>query len=255
MDTDSKSTEGRYRLLAVVEGDAADRGTHSVDSRFVWPDLVFKEFLAAIGIVVFLVVWSLLVDAPLGPEADPSWTENPAKAPWYFLGLQELLVYFDPWLAGVVIPGLIVVGLMAIPYVDINNTVSGEYRFAERKKANVIFQFGFILWFVLIVIGTFLRGPSWSFYWPWESWEIVKHSADISWSLPWFVGVISMGIYFIGGSLLPIVMCKGLLQRMGIIRYLIVVFLALFMFFIPIKIALRLLFDIKYVLITPFFNI
>jgi hypothetical protein len=255
MDKENKATEGRYRLLALVEGRAASRGEHSDDSRFVWPDLVFKEFLVAIAVVVLLVVWSLLVNAPLGPEADPSWTENPAKAPWYFLGLQELLVYFDPWLAGVVIPGLIVVGLIAIPYVDINNPVSGEYRLAERKKGNVIFLFGFIFWFVLIVIGTFLRGPSWNFYWPWESWEIIKHADDASWSFHWLAGAFFLGAFYIGGAFLPIVMCRGLLQRLGTIRYLIIAFLALSMFFIPVKIALRLLFNVKYVLITPFFNI
>ncbi len=255
MENDNKAAEGRYRLLALVEGEAADRGKHVEDSRFVWPDLVFKEFLAAIAVVVLLVVWALLVDAPLRPEADPAWTENPAKAPWYFLGLQELLVYFDPWLAGVVIPGLIVVGLLIIPYVDINNPISGEYRLANRKKAAAIFLFGFTLWFVLIVVGTFLRGPSWNFYWPWESWAVVKHSDEVLWSFHWLVGVLFLGLFFIGGTLLPALFCRGLVRRLGTVRYLIVSLLTLAMLFIPVKIALRLLFQVKYVLITPFFNI
>jgi hypothetical protein len=195
------------------------------------------------------------VDAPLRAEADPSWTENPAKAPWYFLGLQELLVYFDPWLAGVVLPTLIVVGLMAVPYIDIYNPVSGQYGLSRRKKAGAIFLFGFFLWFALIIVGTFFRGPSWHFYWPWESWLVEKHAGEALWSLPAFVGAAFLGFYFIGGMLLPLIRDKGLLKRFGAIRYLITVFLLLTMFLIPIKIVLRLAFGIKYILITPFFNI
>ena len=87
-------------------------------------------------------------------------TPNPSKAPWYFLGLQEMLVYFDPWMAGVVLPSLIVVGLMAIPYIDFNKQGNGYYTIKQRKFAYIIFQFGFLeMWVTLIVLGTFLRGP------------------------------------------------------------------------------------------------
>ncbi len=255
MEKEIKPAKERLRVLALVEGAAPAGGKETTDGKFVWPDLVFKELLAVIAVVVLLITWSLLVDAPLRAEADASWTENPAKAPWYFLGLQELLVYFDPWLAGVVIPNLILVGLMVIPYIDVNNRISGEYRLSERKKAAVIFLFGFFLWFVLIIVGTFLRGPSWNFYWPWESWEVAKHAGEALWSFPWFAGVPLLGLYFIGGSMLPTIIFKGLLQRLGTIRYMIIVFLLLTMLFVPIKIGLRVLFNIKYVLITPFFNI
>jgi hypothetical protein len=250
-----KSEEKRMRVLAVVEGAFPARGKEPRKERFVWPDLVFKEFLVAIGILVVLVIWSLLVNAPLRAEADPSWTENPAKAPWYFLGLQELLVYFDPWLAGVVLPTLILLGLMAIPYIDIHNPVSGQYRLSGRKKAGAIFLFGFFLWFGLITVGTFFRGPSWHFYWPWESWLVEKHASEALWSLPAFVGVAFLGIYYIGGIMLPVLIDKGVLKRFGSIRYLITVLLLLTMLLIPIKILLRTLFGIKYILITPFFNI
>lgn len=250
-----ESEEKRLRVLAVVEGASPARAKDASKERFVWPDLVIKELLAAVGITVVLIVWALLVDAPLRAEAAPSWTENPAKAPWYFLGLQELLVYFDPWLAGVVIPNLIALGLMTIPYIDRFNPVSGQYRLSKRKKASAIFLFGFFLWFALIIVGTFFRGPSWHFYWPWESWMVEKHAGEALRSLPAFVGAAALGIYYIAGMVLPVILDRTLLKRIGSIRYLISVFLLLTMLLVPIKILLRLVFGIKYLLITPFFNI
>jgi hypothetical protein len=255
MGIEMESEAKRLRVLAVVEGAAPARGKEPAKERFVWPDLVLKELLAAVGIVVLLIIWGLFVDAPLRAEADPSWTENPAKAPWYFLGLQELLVYFDPWLAGVVIPTLIALGLIAIPYIDIFNPVSGQYRLSKRKMACIIVLFGFFLWFGLIIVGTFFRGPSWHFYWPWESWLVEKHAGEALWSLPAFVGAAALGIYYIGGMVLPVILDRTLLKRIGSIRYLITVFLLLTMLLVPIKILLRLVFGIKYLLITPFFNI
>jgi quinol-cytochrome oxidoreductase complex cytochrome b subunit len=93
------------------------------DTVFTWPTLVVKEFLAAIFVMVGLLFYSFFVNAPLGELADPSQAENPAKAPWYFAGLQEQLVYFDPWFAGVVLPSIIVVGLILIPYLTLRGTV------------------------------------------------------------------------------------------------------------------------------------
>lgn len=142
---------------------------------WVWPDLVYIEFLCMILATVFLVVWSLTVRAPLEEPANPSNTPNPSKAPWYFLGLQELLVYFDPWFAGVVLPSIIVFGLMAIPYIDVNPKGNGYYSFKDRKLAMVTFLFGFfVLWDFLIPIGTVLRGPGWNFFGPFEVWNAHK---------------------------------------------------------------------------------
>jgi hypothetical protein len=90
--------------------------------------------------------------------------ENPSKAPWYFLGLQEMLVYYDPWMAGVVLPSLIIVGMMAIPYIDFNKLGNGYYTYNERKFAIITYLFGFLpLWVAMIILGTFLRGPNWNF--------------------------------------------------------------------------------------------
>jgi hypothetical protein len=255
MANEIEPEKNRLRILAVVEGAAPPKGKAQTGERFVWPELVFKEFLAVIGIIVVLIVWALVVDAPLRAEADPSWTENPAKAPWYFVGLQELLVYFDPWLAGVVLPTLIVLGMIVIPYIDTHNPVSGQYRLSARKKAGTIFLFGFFLWFALIFIGTFFRGPGWHFYLPGESRLVEKHAGDALRSLPAFAGAAFLGLYFGGGMVLPAVIDRGLLKRFGTIRYLIIGFLLLTMLFVPIKILLRLVFGIKYILITPFFNI
>ena len=109
---------------------------------WVWPDLVYTELIALILCSVVLVVWSILLEAPIEQPANPANTPNPSKAPWYFLGLQEMLVYFDPWLAGVVLPSLIVVGLMAIPYIDTNPKGNGYYTFSERKAEITLFLFG-----------------------------------------------------------------------------------------------------------------
>ena len=145
---------------------------------WVWPDLVYTELISLIVCSVVLIVWSIFLKAPLEQPANPANTPNPSKAPWYFLGLQEMLVYFDPWLAGVVLPGLIIVGLICIPYIDKNPKGNGYFTFKERKAEITIFLFGFaVLWASLIVLGTFLRGPNWNFFGPFEFWDIHKLAA------------------------------------------------------------------------------
>ena len=110
----------------------------------VWPFLLRIEFLAAIVVTVILMVWSITLNAPLEELSNPNLTMNPAKAPWYFLGLQEMLVYFDPWMAGVVMPTLIIVGLMVIPYIDANPLGVGYYTWKQRRFAIGTFCFGFM---------------------------------------------------------------------------------------------------------------
>jgi quinol-cytochrome oxidoreductase complex cytochrome b subunit len=151
---------------APLPGDAPEKKME------VWPNLIVREYLGAVLMLAFLIGWSVLVNAPLEELANSGVTPNPSKAPWYFLGLQELLVYFDPWLAGVVLPGVITMGLMAIPYLDPDpKTGVGSYSIKTRPFANSVFLFGIAMWFILIIIGTFMRGPNWAFFWPWESWE------------------------------------------------------------------------------------
>lgn len=137
----------------------------------VWPYLVRIEFLATVIVTVVLFVWSITLNAPLEEPANPNLTMNPSKAPWYFLGLQEMLVYFDPWIAGVVMPSIIMVGLMVFPYVDSNPLGNGYYTLKQRRFALWMFGAGFFQWIVLIVIGTFIRGPGWIWFWPGQTWD------------------------------------------------------------------------------------
>lgn len=241
----------------------------------VWPYLVRVEFLGALGVMVVLVFWSFLIDAPLEEPANPTLTPNPSKAPWYFLGLQEMLVYFDPWIAGVVLPTFIILGLMAIPYFDINPKGNGYYTFKERKFAVLTFCVGFlILWVSLIVLGTFWRGPGWYFFFPWEEWDTHRIVALTNVDLSEFFGihtrladdslntaafifgaVIVLGYY----SLIPLYWLwkrkTDLMKKLGFLRYNIVAFLFLTMTALPIKMILRIGFNIKYVWVTPWFNI
>ena len=159
------------------------------DKIHTWPHLVRLEFLVAILVFVVLIIWSLSVDAPLEEAANPTRTPNPSKAPWYFLGLQEMLVYFDPWHAGVVLPSLIIVGLMVIPFIDINPKGNGYYCFKDRKYEILTFFLGFhVLWVSMIIIGTFFRGPGWNLFWPWQRWDPHKVVALTNVDLPYLVG-------------------------------------------------------------------
>jgi len=221
----------------------------------VWPDLVFMEFLTAVAITIILIVWALLLNAPLLELANPGISENPSKAPWYFVGLQELLVYFDPWIAGVVIPTLIILALMMIPYLDNNPNGRGEYAFSIRKFAITNFIFGFSMWLILIFIGYFLRGPNWHLYLPWESWETVKETEEKLWSLHPASGVLCLSIYFGAGMVMPRIINRDFYRTCGFTRYVIVVALILLMYAVPLKIFLRLAFNIKYILVTPWFNV
>jgi hypothetical protein len=185
---------------APLPGDAPEKKME------VWPNLVVREYLGAILMLVFLVAWSVLVNAPLEELANPGVTPNPSKAPWYFLGLQELLVYFDPWIAGVLLPGIITAGLIAIPYMDPDpNRGVGFYSFKERPFANTIFLTGVAAWFILIIIGTFMRGPNWAWYWPWESWLFHKPPPPPTVTLPLTLGGALIALYFGVGMILPMI--------------------------------------------------
>ncbi len=218
----------------------------------VWPFLLRIEFLAAIIVTIILMVWSITLSAPLEEPSNPNLTMNPAKAPWYFLGLQEMLVYFDPWIAGVVMPTLIIIGLMVIPYIDTNPKGGGYYTWKQRKFAISTFLFGFvILWVSMIIIGTFIRGPGWQWFWPGQTW-----ASNLAKAI--FGAIIVGGYYLLGGfvvySLFRRFMRKDF-QRMSLLQFSIVQFFLLTMVALPLKMLLRLLWHIKYVWITPWFNI
>jgi hypothetical protein len=190
-----------------------------------------------------------------------------------------MLVYFDPWMAGVLLPGLIIVGLMAIPYIDTNPKGNGYFTFRERKVEISIFLFGWlVLWSQMIVIGTFLRGPNWNFFGPFEFWDITKvdplTNVDLSeyfWikalgiGLPhnWFLrelpGIILIALYFL--ALPPLLArwkrTRHYYEKMGAPRFYVGVVLFLVMLLLPIKMYFRWIFNLKYFIHVQeyFFNI
>ncbi|MCB9849380.1 MAG: cytochrome C [Phycisphaerales bacterium] len=269
------------RLAAELEADPVMQKTHHrkrfpfqkgwAERVHVWPYLLKIEFLAAIIVTAILIVWSITLDAPLEEPANPSLTMNPSKAPWYFLGLQEMLVYFDPWIAGVVAPGIIVVGLMVIPYVDVNPLGNGYYTYKQRKFAIWTFLFGFlILWVLLVFIGTFIRGPGWQWFWPGTFWDHHRVVHETNRNLHEIFGISGqpaegifgaavVGGYFALGMAAFHVLFKkfanNAYRAMNIVQLLIVNSLFVMMMGMPVKIIARLAFRIKYVWVTPWFNI
>jgi len=233
------------------------------DKIHTWPHLVRMEFLVALFVIVALTLWAMMVDAPLEEAANPTRTPNPSKAPWYFLGLQEMLVYFDPWHAGVVLPTLIIVGLMIIPYIDINPKGNGYYCFKDRKYEILTFFLGFhVLWMVTIIIGTFFRGPGWNLFWPWQHWDAHKVVALTNVDLPYLFGfrdywwsaifgLMVIGAYFVFGLIAFyywVLKVKGreFLDRWGMVRFTLTAVIFVLMLSLPAKMFLRLVFNVKY---------
>ncbi|MDH3705177.1 MAG: menaquinol-cytochrome c reductase cytochrome b subunit [Acidimicrobiia bacterium] len=153
------------RLLTVVKsGSIQDVKAQPQDKVHVWPHLLVVEFLAALLITGFTLIFSIFVNAPLLELADPNQTPNPSKAPWYFLGLQELLTMFHPMVAGVTIPGMGLFLLILAPYIDKNPSNKPE----DRKFAISIMTIHLMFWAVLVMIGSFFRGPGFNFVFPWN---------------------------------------------------------------------------------------
>jgi hypothetical protein len=269
---------------AVINDDRIAKGEPPLeklgdDKVLVWPDLVYTELLAMIIGTFVLVVWSVALKAPLEMPATTAKAPNPSKAPWYFLGLQEMLVYFDPWMAGVVLPLMIIGGLIAIPYIDFNQKGNGYFTYVQRKFSVTTFLFGFlVLWVVLIVLGTFLRGPNWNFFGPFEYWDPHKvlplnniNLSQIFWvkwlhrdieSMSWFVRELPGMLLVIGYLvLLPPLLAKTIFRaffiRMGFLRFFTLVTFLQFMAALPIKMLLRWTINLKYIVYIPeyFFNI
>jgi len=154
------------RLLTVVKsGSIQDVKSSPVDKVHVWPHLLVVEFVAALAITAFTLIFSIFVNAPLLELADFNQTPNPSKAPWYFLGLQELLTMFHPMVAGVTIPGMGMILLILAPYIDRNPHNAPE----KRKFGISLMTVHLMFWAVLTMIGSFFRGPGFNFVFPWEA--------------------------------------------------------------------------------------
>jgi quinol-cytochrome oxidoreductase complex cytochrome b subunit len=158
-------TKVTQRLLTVVKADPIQKSTSEpVDKVNVWPHLMLPEFIAVMAMTAFLILLSAILQAPLLAEANPNITPNPSKAPWYFLGLQEALSYWDPQIAGVMIPGVAgVLGLMSIPYLDRNPSNKPS----DRKLAIMLWTFFLCGAGILTIIGVLFRGPGWNWTYPW----------------------------------------------------------------------------------------
>jgi menaquinol-cytochrome c reductase cytochrome b/c subunit len=159
-----KGAPEKHRLLALVPPEGIQRVEREQGDRVsTWPHFLIEEFIAMLILFAGLLVFSSLVNAPLRELANPNLTPNPSKAPWYFLGLQELLRYFHPMVAGISIPTFILVGLAAVPYVDRNPSILP----GDRKIAITLFTILFMFGATLTIIGSFFRGPGYNWIWPW----------------------------------------------------------------------------------------
>lgn len=262
----------------IARGEPTLEGELAKKKVFTWPDLVYIELICIVLFTTLLMVWSISIEAPIEEPASLARTPNPSKAPWYFLGLQEMLVYFDPWIAGVLLPSFIVVGLCAIPYLDTNPKGNGYYTFAERPFAISFFMVGFLLlWVSLVIMGTFLRGPNWSFFGPFEYWDIHKLEpmVNVDLSVYFWVkllgqprpenillreapGIVALAGYFLVlPPLLGRTVFKRMAAEMGPIRFNIMMHLFLWTALVPIKMVLRWTVSLKYFIGIPewFFNV
>ncbi len=153
------------RLLTVVKsGSIQDVKAQPVDKVHTWPHLLAAEFVASLACLAFTFLFSIWVNAPLLQHSNPNQTPNPSKAPWYFLGLQELLTMFHPMVAGVTIPGVGLIVLIFAPYIDKNPSNKPE----DRKFAISLMTVHLMFWAVLVMIGSFFRGPGFNFTLPWR---------------------------------------------------------------------------------------
>jgi menaquinol-cytochrome c reductase cytochrome b/c subunit len=154
-----------HRLLAMVPPSGIQQIRAKQDDKvYTWPHLISAEFIALLAVTALLTLMSTLPAFPLRELANPNITPNPSKAPWYFLGLQELLRYFHPMIAGVTIPGIVgLLGLMTVPYIDKNPSVKPE----NRKLAFSLMTFFLIGSAMMTLVGSFFRGPGFNWVWPW----------------------------------------------------------------------------------------
>jgi len=159
-----------YGLMNLVEGKSPQVGKAPEEMTTTWPHLLIKELNLFYLVMIFIMGMSVFFNAPLEEMANPSVTPNPAKAPWYFLGLQELLSWGPPFWGGIFVPTVGVIVLILVPYIDRSRIGTGVWFHPSRRLYNVLFTIFVVVFIGLIIVGTFMRGPIWGFYWPWEPW-------------------------------------------------------------------------------------
>jgi quinol-cytochrome oxidoreductase complex cytochrome b subunit len=156
-----------YSLMAIVEGDSFQVEQGPDDTLPSWPHLMVRELLLFLLVFIVILGISLVFNAPLEEAANPLHSTNPAKAPWYFVGIQELVSY-SAFLGGIVAPAVIVLSLALLPYLDRRPQGTGVWFSRDRRVATTLFTLFTLAMIILILIGQFVRGPNWGLYWPWS---------------------------------------------------------------------------------------
>jgi len=158
--------------MNLVEGKTPSVGQDPDKMVTSWPHLFTRELNLFLIVMIVTMAMSILFDAPLEEMANPAVTPNPAKAPWYFVGLQELLSWGNPFWGGIFVPTVAVLALLLIPYLDRGQVGTGEWFHPARRRAIIVFTVIVVAAIALILVGEFLRGPNWRLYWPWEKWPL-----------------------------------------------------------------------------------
>jgi menaquinol-cytochrome c reductase cytochrome b/c subunit len=165
-----ETTGDGKRVLGVVPGKPVAGTEKDLDRQkavMVWPHLLVSHAVAALATMLVVLLLAVFFDAPLKEVANPTVTPNPEKAPWYFAALQELLAHFHPLVAGVLVPGAIIIGMVALPYIDRSPYLKPRH----RKVAVATFTAFLVVWIILTLIGFAFRGPNWGWVWPWIEWH------------------------------------------------------------------------------------
>ncbi len=161
-----------YGLMNLVDGKTPHVGLDPDGMVTSWPHLLMRELNLFLLVTIVVMGMSILFDAPLEEMANPAVTPNPAKAPWYFVGLQELLSWGNPFWGGILVPSLAVLALLLVPYLDRRKEGTAEWFHPTRRRAVIVFTAITVAAVALILVGEYMRGPNWRLYWPWEKWPL-----------------------------------------------------------------------------------
>jgi hypothetical protein len=258
--------------LGLVLGRRGDRApTREPEARSLvttWPNLVRLELCAALATLLLLAWWAIGLEPPLAPPADPGFTPTLAKAPWFFVGVQEMLQYFDAWLAGVVLPLASVLGLAALPYLDRDPEGAGEHRLRGRRAALLALGAIVLLWLLPALVGLFLRGENWHFGAVFIPADPALESAPpgATQSLGERLGLGAGGAGLLGALLClgpfalallawPRLRRRPGLARLGLVRYLISAGLVLALLGVAFKVTIVLSLGVRYLWVTPWFRV
>lgn len=258
---------GATLIIALVAGHRRDRseppGGKLVDT---WPHLLKRELIALLTVLLVLTWWAMALQIPLGTRADPRFTPTVAKAPWFFVGIQEMLQYFDAWLAGVVLPLLVIIGLCALPYIDNSEEQSGRYTLRRRPLALVVTGALMVLWLLPMIVGQLFRSEQWTLQPAWRAPPVELAPALAPVALAEKLGLGSVGGQLLGGLLclgpfaaLPVswfwLKRKRWAADMGRGRVMLAGVFLLCLVGVAVKVTLQLCLDVRYLWVTPWFRI